>query len=70
MAGAINKAAGAGVLNASEYPRLDEKAFPNEYTSDTVAKQWFEDARESLGEIMRNNPEAADIIESYLQENM
>jgi len=51
VAGAINQAAGAGVLNGGEYERLAMKSFPNEYTSETVAKAWFDNARAVLESI-------------------
>jgi hypothetical protein len=51
VAGAINQAAGAGVLNGGEYERLAMKSFPNEYTSETVAKEWFANARKVLNSL-------------------
>ena len=48
VAGPINIAAGAGVLNGGEYQRLAMEAFPNEYTSEKVADAWFRNAREVL----------------------
>lgn len=51
VAGAINQAAGAGVLNGGEYERLAMQSFPNEYTSEAVAKAWFENARKVLNSI-------------------
>lgn len=51
VAGAINQAASAGVLNGGEYERLAMNSFPNEYTSETVAKNWFANARKVLNSI-------------------
>ncbi|MBU1092534.1 hypothetical protein KJ836_02615 [Patescibacteria group bacterium] len=51
VAGAINQAAGAGVLNGGEYERLAMESFPNEYTSEKVAKEWFTNARKVLNSL-------------------
>jgi hypothetical protein len=64
VAGAINQAAGAGVLNGGEYERLAMKSFPNEYTSETVAKQWFSNARSVLESIPADR---ASELSTYLQ---
>jgi hypothetical protein len=48
VAGAINKALGAGTLQGNEYQRLAMESFPNEYTSEQVAQDWFANAREVL----------------------
>lgn len=48
VAGAINQAAGAGVLNGGEYERLAMDSFPNEFTSEAVARAWFTNARKVL----------------------
>jgi len=63
VAGAINQAAGAGVLNGGEYQRLAMESFPNEYTSEAVAKAWFDNARK----VLENLPEErASQLSDYL----
>ena len=57
VGGAINQAAGAGVLNGGEYERLAMKSFPNEYTSEAVAKQWFNNARKVLSSLPTDRAE-------------
>jgi hypothetical protein len=65
VAGAINQAAGAGVLNGGEYERLAMKSFPNEYTSETVAKNWFANARKVLESIPTDRQQE---LQQYLQQ--
>lgn len=63
VAGAINQAAGAGVLNGGEYARLAMESFPNEYTSEAVARAWFDNAREVLNSLPEDRAtELADYL--------
>ena len=62
VAGAINQAAGAGVLNGGEYERLAMKSFPNEYTSEKVAKEWFANARKVLQSIPKDRSQSLQEI--------
>jgi len=64
VAGAINQAAGAGVLNGGEYQRLAMESFPNEYTSEAVAKAWFKNARQVLNSLPA---ERASELSTYLE---
>ena len=64
VAGAINQAAGAGVLNGGEYQRLAMESFPNEYTSEAVAQAWFKNARTVLDSLP---PDRAAELSSYLE---
>ncbi len=66
VAGAINVAAGAGVLNGGEYERLAMKSFPNEYTSETVARAWFENARKVLNALPEDRlSQFSEVLENY-----
>lgn len=65
VAGAINQAAGAGVLNGGEYERLAMQSFPNEYTSEKVAKDWFANARRVLESMPADR---AEVLQSILNQ--
>lgn len=47
FAGMLNRARGAGTLNAGEYETVIQN-MPNEYSSDKVAKAWFDDTKQLL----------------------
>lgn len=47
FAGMLNRARGAGTLNAGEYETVIQN-MPNEYTSESAAKSWFENTKELL----------------------